>query len=134
MSQRSDWRGSPDANSTRLALRTCSMVATNSDSLSRCVLRCPGRRCCRSALIPSAQTAIPLVPPTCRSRSRKEAETLNHTQIPAVNRGWGKLMDGEGDDLGSQATARAADGLVLGSAPGATRLLVCGNDGAVNPD
>src|SRR3954468_23930307 len=97
MSQRSDWRGSPDANSTRLALRTCSMVATNSDSLSRCVLRCPGRRCCRSALIPSAQTAIPLVPPTCRSRSRKDAETLNHTQIPAVNRACGKLMDGEGE-------------------------------------
>src|SRR3954463_6014979 len=96
MSQRSDWRGSPDANSTRLALRTCSMVATNTETLSRCVLRCPGRRCCRSALIPSAQTAIPLVPPTCRSRSRKEAETLNHTQIPAVNRAWGKLMDGEG--------------------------------------
>jgi len=36
-------------------------------------------------LIPSAQTAIPLVPTTCRSRSRKEAETLHHTRIPTVN-------------------------------------------------
>src|SRR3954463_16029553 len=38
----------------------------------------------------------------------------------------------EGDDLGSQATARAADGLVPGSAPGATRLLMGGDDGAVD--
>src|SRR3954469_2777220 len=119
MSQRSDWRGSPDANSTRLALRTCSMVATNSDSLSRCVLRCPGRRCCRSALIPSAQTAIPLVPPTCRSRSRKEAETLNHTQIPAVNRAWGKLMDGEVEILWPGSFLSLADfGGILTAQPG----------------
>jgi len=63
--------------------------------LSRCVLRCPGKRCCRSALIPSAQTAIPLVPTTCRSRSRKEAEILHHTRTSAVNRARGQLMDGE---------------------------------------
>jgi len=46
-------------------------------------------------LIPSAQTAIPLVPTTCRPRSRKEAETLNHMRNPAVNRARKKLMDGE---------------------------------------
>ena len=32
-------RGNPKASSTRLALRTCSMVATRTASLSRCVLR-----------------------------------------------------------------------------------------------
>jgi hypothetical protein len=38
----------------------------------------------------------------------------------------------EGNDLGRQTTARAADGLVLGSASGAARLLVGGDDGAVD--
>src|SRR4051794_358845 len=53
----------------RLALRTCSMVATRTANLSRCVLRCRGSRWASSTLIPSAQTAIPLTCVTARSHA-----------------------------------------------------------------
>src|ERR1700757_5034879 len=95
MSQRSDSRGSPAANSTRLALRTCSMVATRTASLSRCVLRCFGSRFASSALMPSVQTTIPFTWAMARSHVRANTESLHHTQLRPVNSSSQKLMDGE---------------------------------------
>src|ERR1700757_1314387 len=95
MSQRSDSRGSPAANSTRLALRTCSMVATRTASLSRCVLRCFGTRFASSALMPSVQTTIPFTWAMARSHVRANTESLHHTQFQPVNSSSQKLMDGE---------------------------------------
>src|SRR3954451_24696630 len=85
LSQRSDARGSPAAISTRLALRTCSMVATRTANLSRCVLRCRGSRWANSALIPSAQTAIPLTCVTARSHAGNHTRSVHHTQLQPVN-------------------------------------------------
>src|SRR6201988_920333 len=99
MSQRSDSRGSPAANSTRLALRTCSMVATRTASLSRCVLRCFGSRFASSALMPSVQTTIPFTWAMARSHVRANTESLHHTQLRPVNSSSQKLMDGEEQDL-----------------------------------
>src|ERR1700760_3472842 len=96
MSQRSDSRGSPAANSTRLALRTCSMVATRTASLSHCVLRCFGSRFASSALMPSVQTTIPFTWAMARSHVRANTESLHHTQLRPVNSSSQKLMDGEG--------------------------------------
>src|ERR1700739_2030836 len=95
ISQRSDSRGSPAANSTRLALRTCSMVATRTASLSRCVLRCFGSRFASSALMPSVQTTIPFTWAMARSHVRANTESLHHTQLRPVNSSSQKLMDGE---------------------------------------
>src|SRR3954452_16232443 len=69
------------AISTRLALRTCSMVATRPANLSRCVLRCGGSRWANSALIPSAQTAIPLTCVTARSHAENHTGSVHHTQL-----------------------------------------------------
>src|SRR4051812_41920094 len=85
ISQRSDARGSPAATSTRLALRTCSMVATRTANLSRCVLRCRGSRWANSALIPSAQTAIPLTCVTAPSHAGNHTGSVHHTQLQPVN-------------------------------------------------
>src|SRR4051794_14928458 len=95
ISQRSDARGNPAAISTRLALRTCSMVVTRTANLSRCVLRWRGSRRANSALIPSAQTAIPLTCVTARSHAGNHTASVHHTQLQPVNHHHGKLMDGE---------------------------------------
>src|SRR6185503_16253968 len=95
MSQRSDSRGSPAAISTRLALRTCSMVATRTANLSRCVLRCRGSRRANSALIPSAQTAIPLTCVTARSHAETTRDRCITPSFSPSTYHRGKLMDGE---------------------------------------
>src|ERR1700744_4321764 len=95
MSQRSDSRGSPAANSTRLALRTCSMVATRTAILSRCVLRCFGSRFASSALMPSVQTTIPFTCAMARSHVRATTESLHHTSPQPVKPFSRKLMDVE---------------------------------------
>src|ERR1700756_5052912 len=95
MSQRSDSRGSPAANSTRLALRTCSMVATRTASLSRCVLRCFGSRFASSALMPSVQTTIPFTCAMARSHVRANTESLHHILLQLVKPFSRKLMDVE---------------------------------------
>src|ERR1700758_1135088 len=100
MSQRSDSRGSPAANSTRLALRTCSMGATRTASLSRCALRCLRRRFARSPLMPSVQPTIPFTWAMARSHVRANTESLHHTQLRPVNSSSQKLMDGEGVAVG----------------------------------
>src|ERR1700748_1258121 len=95
MSQRSDSRGSPAANSTRLALRTCSMVATRTASLSRCVLRGLGSGFASSALMPSVQTTIPFTCAMARSHVRANTESLHHTSLQPVKPFSRKLMDVE---------------------------------------
>src|SRR5918994_5475019 len=82
MSVRSASRGSAAARSIRLALRASSIVATSSDSLPRCVLRCSGRSCSSSALIPSARRSIPVM---ARVLAPPKAASLNHTPIYRVN-------------------------------------------------
>src|ERR1051325_10580032 len=98
ISQRSDARGSPAAISTRLALRTCSMVATRTANLSRCVLRCRGSRWANSALIPSAQTAIPLACVTARSHAETTRDRCITPSFSPSTYHRRKLMDGEGID------------------------------------
>src|SRR5690349_19662253 len=100
MSQRSDARGNPAAISTRLALRTCSMVATRTANLSRCVLRCRGSRWANSALIPSAQTVIPSTCVTAQSHAANHTGSVHHIQLQPSTYHHGKLMDGEGPALG----------------------------------
>jgi hypothetical protein len=73
------------------------MVATRTASLSRCVLRCFGSRFASSALIPSAQTAIPFPCATARSYVRTNTESLHHTRPQPVNHHNRKLMDDEGE-------------------------------------
>src|ERR1700750_2934085 len=93
MSPRSDSRASPAANSTKLALRTCSMAATRTASLSRCVLRCFGSRFASSALMPSVQTTIPFTCAMARSHVRANTESLHHTSLHPVKPFSRKLMD-----------------------------------------
>ena len=88
MSARSAGRGSDAARAIKLALRASSMVATSSASLSRWVLRWPGNRCCKSADIPAANAAIPLLIPN----PLQKADSLNHIQIQRVNEESEKLM------------------------------------------
>src|SRR6201987_313963 len=95
MSQRSHSRGSPAANSPRLALPTGSRVATRPASLSRCVLRCFGSRFASSALMPSVQTTIPFTCAMARSHVRANTELLHHTSPQPVKPFSRKLMDVE---------------------------------------
>src|SRR3954469_8927515 len=82
MSVRSASRGSPAANSIRLALRTSSIVATRSASFVRWVLRCLGRRRLSS---PPMLSAFSLMPFMMRFQDLPRAQSLNHTPIPHVN-------------------------------------------------
>src|SRR4051794_10876205 len=82
MSVRSASSGSAAARSIRLALRASSIVATSSDSLPRCVLRCSGRSCSSSALILSARHSIPVI---ARVLAPPKAQPLNHTPLHHVN-------------------------------------------------
>ncbi|CAA7615419.1 hypothetical protein MTBSS4_1270001 [Magnetospirillum sp. SS-4] len=54
-----------------MALRTSNIVATNSDSFPRCVLRCRGSRAVKSDDIASANRSIPpiLAPPLHQGRT-----------------------------------------------------------------
>src|SRR3954463_8033118 len=61
------------------------MVATRTANLSRCVLRCRGSRWANSALIPSAQIAIPLTCVTARSHAGNHTGSVHHTQLQPVN-------------------------------------------------
>src|SRR3954468_15581765 len=97
MSVRSASRGSPAAKSIRLALRTFSIVETNSASFVRWVLRCFGRR--RLSSEPRL-SAISLMPVMMRFQVPSRAQSLNHKQIPQVNSLASKLMDGKGADNG----------------------------------
>ena len=62
-----------------------SMVATRTANLSRCVLRCRGSRRANSALIPSAQTAIPLACVIAQSHAANRTGSVHHTQLQSVN-------------------------------------------------
>src|SRR3954451_1124875 len=92
MSVRSASRGSPAAKSIRLALRTSSIVETNSANFVRWVLRCFGRRRLSSELRLSAISVMPVM---MRFQVPSRAQSLNHKPIPQVNSLTSKLIDGK---------------------------------------
>src|SRR3954453_3161883 len=92
MSVRSASRGSPAAKSIRLALRTSSIVETNSANFVRWVLRCFGRRRLSSELRLSAISVMPVM---MRFQVPSRAQSLNHKPIPQVNSLASKLIDGK---------------------------------------
>src|SRR3954462_2760013 len=71
------------------------MVATRTANLSRCVLRCRGSRWASSALIPSAQTAIPLTCVTARSHAETTWDRCITPSFSPSTYHRGKLMDGK---------------------------------------
>src|SRR4051812_48769831 len=75
------------------------MVAIRTANLSRCVLRCRGSRWANSALIPSAQTAIPLTCVTAPSHAGNHTGSVHHTQLQPVNLSSRKTDGCSGDTL-----------------------------------
>src|SRR3954452_25104083 len=92
MTVRSHSRGSPAANSIRLALRTSSIVATRSASFVRWVFRWFGSRRLSSVLRLSAISVMPFM---MRFQGPPRAEALNHTPIHQVNNLLAELIDGK---------------------------------------
>src|SRR3954447_25926816 len=114
MSVRSASRGSPAARSIRLALRTSSIVATSSASLTRCVLRCFGRRCLSSALRLAAISVMPFI---VRFQDPPRADALNHIPIRYVNNVLSELMDGkEASSVRAEGCGRLKNAIPKGEA------------------